>query len=154
MLSFFRIRPNGLGIHVCSSSDKGWVLPGCRHRSALLLYVILTWGTEWQAMPRASELLQAFQTRVTILDQVNLAQGSGSCAPLQLRIFLSATTSHPQSLPKCRAVWSREREKCFRNTSSGQKAGQAEVRAGSDRGVGGKTWMWNPPSGSMYTLQP
>lgn len=121
---------------------------------ALLLYVVLTRGTEWQAMPRAPELLQAFQSGVTTLDQVTLAQDTVAPMLPQLRVFLSATTSHPQSLPKCRAVWSREREKFLGTHLQGRKQGRPEVRAGSDRGVGGKTWTWNPPSGSMSTLQP
>lgn len=83
--------------------------------------------------------------------------GSGYCgshAPTAEGLFICHNLSSPKFAKMQSSLEQREREKFLGTHLQGRKQGRPEVRAGSDRGVGGKTWTWNPPSGSMSTLQP
>lgn len=137
VLSLFRVRANGLEIHICSCSDKGWILPGCRHRSALLLYVVLTWGTTRQLTAMTPELLslQAFQSQLTRLDQVTLAPAT---LPPMLPTAENLCICHnptPKVCQTCRAVWIREKSVLGTNLQ-GRKQGRREGKVGQERRAG------------------
>lgn len=109
---------------ICSCSDKGWILPGCRHWSALLLPVALTWGTAWQAMARHQSFLYRLSKTNRQYETKPLCLLRLLWLPTPPESFHLLQPPFPK-LAKHAEQFGAEREECFRYKSSGQKAGQA-----------------------------